>query len=86
MQDIVVGHDQFDKDFIIKGTDENLVRKLFASEKLRELITKQRAVRLSIHKEPLLKQYGAVPAGVHILAFEEDVAINSFERLVSILS
>jgi hypothetical protein len=85
LQDIIVGYEDFDRDFIIKGTDEGKVKKLFAAENLREMIQLQKAVRLAIHKDGALKAYGKVPSGVHILAFEEDEAVNSFDRLISLL-
>jgi hypothetical protein len=61
------------------------VKKLFAAESLREMIQLQKAVRLSVVKNGALKAFGKVPAGVHILVFEEDEALNSFDRLVSLL-
>ncbi len=85
LQDIIVGYEDFDRDFIIKGNDENKVKKLFASESLREMIQLQKAVRLSVVKNGALKAFGKVPAGVHILVFEEDDALNSFDRMVSLL-
>jgi len=85
LQDIIVGYEDFDRDFIIKGNDESKVKKLYSSETLREMIQLQKAVRLGIHKNGALKQYGKVPTGVHILVFEEDDALNSFDRLISLL-
>ncbi|MBI2810186.1 MAG: hypothetical protein HYX67_05080 [Candidatus Melainabacteria bacterium] len=85
LQDIIVGYEDFDRDFIIKGNDESKVKKLYSSETLREMIQLQKAVRLGIHTKGALKQYGQVPAGIHVLAFEEDDAINSFDRLISLL-
>jgi hypothetical protein len=85
LQDIIVGYEDFDRDFIIKGNEENKVKKLFSSEPLREMIQLQKAVRLSIHKNGALKAFGKVPAGVNILAFDEDDELNSFDRLVSLL-
>ncbi|CAN5607580.1 hypothetical protein BH10CYA1_BH10CYA1_12130 [soil metagenome] len=85
LQDIVVGYEDFDRDFIIKGNDESKVKKLYASETLREMIQLQKAVRLGIQTKGSLKQFGHVPAGVNVLAFEEDDAINSFDRLISLL-
>ena len=38
MQDIRVDHEPFDQDFIIKGTDEASVRRLFSNPRIRELI------------------------------------------------
>lgn len=48
MQDIVVGHEDFDRDFIIKGTDEGKLRALFDNPKLRELIAAQPEIHLTV--------------------------------------
>src|SRR5438445_4839987 len=42
MQDVEVGFRSFDDDFIIKGTDESKLRRLFANAKIRDLIAGQR--------------------------------------------
>lgn len=82
VQDIEVGDADFDRDYIIKGSDEKAVKRLFGNERLKELIRMQKSVHLSIHDEPAeLKPYGTVPPGVNILAFRDNEAINSFERL-----
>lgn len=48
MQDVAVGHAEFDRDFVIKGTDETRLRALFDSPKLRELIAAQPSVHFSV--------------------------------------
>jgi hypothetical protein len=48
MQDIEVGDPQFDDAFIIKGTDESKVREFFANRKVRELISAQPEVYLTV--------------------------------------
>jgi hypothetical protein len=48
MQDVTVGFPQFDDDFIIKGNDEDKLRRLFANEKIRELITLQPEIRFRV--------------------------------------
>lgn len=50
MQDIEVGYEDFDRDYIIQGNDEGLVTKLFSNSKIRELITLQPRLRLEIKK------------------------------------
>ncbi|HEY9676594.1 MAG TPA: hypothetical protein V6C76_01230 [Drouetiella sp.] len=85
MQDIVVGYDEFDRDYIIKGSDINKVKQLFSFENIREMIQLQKAVRLGVRKDAAAKAFGKVPSGVHVLVFEEEEAINSFDRLVSLL-
>ena len=86
LQDIIVGFADFDRDFIIQGSEERTVKTLFANETLRDQITLQREVRLALYRDKnALKQLGKIPPGVHVLAFEEDHAINSFDRLISLL-
>lgn len=48
MQDVEVGHPDFDRDFVIKGTDETKLRALFASAKIRELIAAQPRIHLTV--------------------------------------
>src|SRR5262245_16708640 len=46
MQDIEIGHPDFDRDFIIKGTDKGKLRALFESARVRELIVAQPEIHL----------------------------------------
>jgi hypothetical protein len=48
MQDIEVGYDYFDNDYIIKGNDEILLRRLFQNHNIRNLIEKQSRILLEI--------------------------------------
>ena len=48
MQDIEVGHEDLDRDFIIKGTEESKLRALFDNPKLRELIAAQPQIHLTV--------------------------------------
>ena len=48
MQDITVGHADFDRDFIIKGTDPAKLRALFDNSRLRELIAAQPQIHLTV--------------------------------------
>ncbi len=81
-QDIVVGEDEFDREHIIKGTDEKLVKQIFSSQRVQELIKLQPHLKLFIQDEPKeLAEHGTVPPGIHVLAFKDKAAINSYERL-----
>jgi len=53
MQDIEVGYDVFDESYIIKGNNEELVKKLFSNYKIRSLIESQPRIRLEIKKSEL---------------------------------
>lgn len=81
-QDIEIGEDEFDRDYIIKGSDEKLVKQIFAGSRVQELIKLQPHIKLFIQDEPKeLAEHGTVPPGIHVLAFKVKDAINSYERL-----
>ncbi|HXI12166.1 MAG TPA: DUF3137 domain-containing protein [Thermoanaerobaculia bacterium] len=48
MQDIDIGHQPFDEDFIIRSNDEHKVRALLSNARLRELIAAQRTIHFSV--------------------------------------
>ena len=48
MQDIEIGEDAFDRDFIVKATDESKVRELLSNAHLRELLERQKDVQLTV--------------------------------------
>ncbi|MEO8077140.1 MAG: DUF3137 domain-containing protein [Acidobacteriota bacterium] len=48
MQDVEIGDEQFDRDFIIKGNDDGKLRSLFSSPTLRELIAGQPEILLTV--------------------------------------
>lgn len=48
MQDIEIGYDFFDNEFIIKGNDEVLVKKLFLNDDIRNLIERQYKIKLEV--------------------------------------
>ena len=58
MQDVEVGVEPFDRDFIIKGTDETKLRELFSSPTIRDLIAKQPEIHFEVKDDEL---YFAVP-------------------------
>jgi hypothetical protein len=49
MQDVDVGHPEFDRDFVIKGTHEGRLRRLFENPAIRRLIDAQRSIHFSVH-------------------------------------
>jgi hypothetical protein len=48
MQDVEVGHPDFDRDFVIKGTDETKLRQIFGNARIRELIAAQPRVHFEV--------------------------------------
>ena len=48
MQDVEVGDEAFDRDFVIKGTDEGKLRDLFANPRIRELLATKPELQLTV--------------------------------------
>ena len=48
MQDLEIGDERFDHDFVIKANDEAKVRELLGSPKVRELLDRQKAVHFTV--------------------------------------
>ena len=80
MQDVEVGHQPFDEQFIIQGTDEKKLLALFDNEHIRKLLELQPAVDLSvIDDEGWFK--AAFPEGVDALHFQVVGVIKDIDRL-----
>lgn len=52
MQDVDVGQPDFDRDFVIQGTDEAKLRRLFANARIRELIAAQPQIHFTVREAP----------------------------------
>ena len=83
MQDVVVGHEDFDRDFIIKGTEETKLRALFDNPRLRELIAAQPEIHLTVTDDEGF--FGAgFPDDADELYFHVGGIIKDVERLKSL--
>jgi hypothetical protein len=81
MQDVSVGYEDFDRDFVIKGNSEEKLRRLFFSDKVRQLISAQPAIWFSV-KDDEGKLWGEnFPEGVDELYFQVVGVIKDIERL-----
>ena len=79
-QDVQVGHSEFDRDFVIKGTDEQRLRAFFDNPKLRELIAAQPRIDLSVKDDE--GWFGAAfPEGVDELQFMAAGVIKDVAQL-----
>lgn len=80
MQDIEVGHADFDRDFIIKGTDPAKLRLLFNNQKIRELIAAQPQIHFEVkdHEGAFGPNF---PADTDELRFHVHGIIKDVERL-----
>jgi hypothetical protein len=80
MQDVAVGHEDFDREFVIKGNSEEKLRALFASSRLRELIGAQKDIHFSVdHDSGWFKP--EPPPDVDTLEFHVTGVIKDIERL-----
>lgn len=86
MQDIVVGHPEFDKLFIIKGNDEARIIELFQDATLRQRLMDEPAMQVWAHTEhtDVSPSPKAMRAGnQNRLAMRVQGAVDDFERLKS---
>lgn len=80
MEDINVGYEEFDEDFIIKSNSEEKVKQLFSNEKIRFLIQNQPHISLEIKDdEGFFKVH--FPEGVDELYFQVTGVIKDIDRL-----
>jgi hypothetical protein len=80
MQDIEVHDEAFDRDFVVKGTNEAAVRELLANERIRALIAAQPRIHLSVKDDE--GWFGPdFPDGVDELYFSAAGVIKDVERL-----
>lgn len=83
MQDVEIGDEVFDRDFIIKGNDEAKLRHLFSNPALRELIRIQPAIHLSVKDDE--GWFGPkFPENVDVLTFAVVGVIKDVDRLKAI--
>ena len=80
MQDIEIGDEEFDREFIIKATDEPRVRELLSNRKLRDLIALQPDLQFSVKDDE--GWFGPhFPDGVDELSFVARGVVTDIERL-----
>jgi len=82
MQDVEVGYPEFDENFVIKGNDEGKLRRLFANEKIRALISAQPNIRFCVKDDENNFWSGSgFPQGVDELYFQTGGIIKDVDRL-----
>src|SRR6267154_2804680 len=70
MQDVTVGHEDFDRDFVIQGSDPQKLQGLFSNQKIRELIAAQPEIRFSVEDDDGKFWSKSFPEGVDELHFQ----------------
>jgi len=80
MQDIEIGHPEFDDAFVIQGNDEKRVRALFADESIRQLVAAQPDVSFMVRGDQ--GWFSRIhPEGVDELYFQAHGIIKDLNRL-----
>jgi hypothetical protein len=80
MQDIEIGDEEFDRDFIIKATDESRVRELMSNKRIRDLIALQPDLKFSVRDDE--GWFGPrFPDGVDELSFVVGGVVTDIQRL-----
>jgi hypothetical protein len=80
MQDVEVGDPDFDREFVIKGNDEQRLRQFFSYEKIRTLLREQPDVRFEVVDDE--GWFGAdFPQGIDELRFQVNGIIKDIHRL-----
>jgi hypothetical protein len=85
MQDIEIDHAEFDDDFIIKGNDESKVRALFANSEVREQLSAQKDVHLSIESGSSWFNR-TLPPRTDRLVFQVPGIVKDIDRLEKLFS
>jgi len=80
MQDVHVGFEPFDRDFIVKGTSEEKLRYLFSNPRIRELVAAQSSIKFMVKDGSGWFGRG-YPEGVDELSFVVSGVIKDVERL-----
>ncbi len=85
MQDIQLGDQDFDKRYLIQGTDLGKVRNLFADMKLRDLILENSLsdLRLASETDELPSEHRVKP-GMHAIVYSHDNLLDKFEQLEAV--
>ncbi len=82
MQDVQVNDAEFDSKFLIQGTNESIIKKLFADARLRESLLLQPPTELRIETDlSRLDLAWTVPAGHHALVYRTDRHLEKFDQL-----
>jgi hypothetical protein len=80
VQDVEVGHFEFDRDFVIRGTDESRLRQLFDDLAIRQLLAGQRDVCFTVQDDEGF--FGTrFPQGVDELRFVARGTVRDLQRL-----
>ncbi|MEM8887120.1 MAG: DUF3137 domain-containing protein [Bacteroidota bacterium] len=81
MKDIEVGHPEFDKDFIIQGSDERKLQMMFANPSIRQLISWQPKILLELRRDAPLFSKPKFPDDVNEIYYQVTGIIKDLDQL-----
>lgn len=81
MKDIKVGHEGFDRDFVIQGSDERKLQMMFENPKIRQLISYQPKIQLGLRREAPLFQKPRFPEDVNELYYQIPTILKNIDQL-----
>ncbi|MFK7971651.1 MAG: DUF3137 domain-containing protein [Bacteroidia bacterium] len=80
-QDVEVGQERFDRDFIVKGSDERKLQMMFENPHIRELLSFEKNMQFMLRKEAPLFQKPRFPDDVNEVYYHAGTIIKDLERL-----
>lgn len=81
LQDVEVGHPDFDRKFVIQGNDERKLKMMFANPQVRQLISYQPRILLELRPEAPLFQRPKFPEHVNELYYHSSGILRNLEQL-----
>lgn len=84
MQDLEVGHEKFDKEFIVQANNQQHISTLFSHEDIRSMITSQKDVHYKITELDFIE--GVNAKDIDQLTYEALGVIKDMETLKSLLA
>ena len=80
LQDVIVGHTQFDREFVIQGNDERKLQMMFENPHIRNLISYQPSIYLEVrHNAPLFSK--KFPKDVNEVYFHVSGVLKDIDQL-----
>ncbi|MEO0584239.1 MAG: DUF3137 domain-containing protein [Bacteroidota bacterium] len=80
MQDVIVGEPEFDREFVIQGSDERKLKMMFANPHIRDLVSYQPKILLELKREAPLFTKPKFPKDVNELHFRVAKVIRNLDR------
>jgi len=81
MKDVEVGHPEFDKDFIIQGSDERKLQMMFANPSIRQLISWQPKILLELRRDAPIFSKPKFPDDVNEIYYQVTGIIKDLDQL-----